>query len=153
MNRDTERHHLIEQLEILKKLKSRFGDEAIEIASQARLEVHRTWMQELSKHASGRPSDIFNHSAFSVTSADESLLDYEVIEDSEEKFEVHITKCEYAEFYIAEGEPEIGYTMHCALDFGEAEAFSPNIVLKRTKSLMQGDRCCNHCYERLRPMC
>jgi hypothetical protein len=103
MNWNAEHHHLSEQLEILKKLRARFGEEAIEIASQARLE-----------------------------------------------FEVCITQCKYAEFYIAQGEPKIGYAMHCALDFGEAAAYSPDIILKRTKTLMRGDRCCNHCYERLR---
>jgi hypothetical protein len=150
MNWNAEHHHLSEQLEILKKLRARFGEEAIEIASQARLDVHNTWIQRWSQNASGRPSDIFNHSAFGVTSADESLLEYEVLEDSDEKFEVCITQCKYAEFYIAQGEPKIGYAMHCALDFGEAAAYSPDIILKRTKTLMRGDRCCNHCYERLR---
>lgn len=151
MNWDAERHHLTEQLAILKNLRERFGEEAIKIASRARLGVHRAWIRHWSQNGAGRPSDIFNHSAFGVTSADESLLEYEVLEDSDEKFEVHITKCRYADFYLEQGEPEIGYAMHCALDFGEAEAFSPDIVLKRTKTLMQGDRCCNHCYERLQP--
>lgn len=152
MNWDEECHHLTEQLEILKKLRERFGEAVIEIASEARLTLHREWMETLSKNASKRPSEIFNHSAFSVTSADESLLEYEVIEDSEERFEVRITRCKYADFYIERSEPGIGYAMHCALDFGEAAAFSPNIILKRTKNLMQGDECCNHCYEWLRPM-
>jgi len=104
-------------------------------------------MEKLSKCKSGRPSEIFKHSAFSVTSAEESLLEYEVLEDSDEKFAVKITKCKYADFYIENGEPETGYAMHCALDFGETEAFSSDIVLKRTKTLMQGDNYCNHCYE------
>jgi hypothetical protein len=147
MNWDEERKHLIEQLEILKKLKERFGEEVIEIASSARLAVHKRWMKELSQHKLGRPSEIFKHSAFSVISAEENLLGYEVLEDSNEKFAVKITKCRYADFYIEKGEPEIGYAMHCALDFGETEAFSSGIILKRTKTLMQGDKCCNHCYE------
>ena len=105
-------------------------------------------MQKLSKGKSWRPSDIFGHSAFSVTSTDENLLDYEVLEDTNRKFAVKITKCRYADFYRGHGEPGIGYAMHCALDFGEAEAFSSDIILKRTKTLMQGDSCCDHCYER-----
>ena len=152
MNWDEERKHLTEQLEILKKLRERFGEEVIEIASSARLAVHKKWMEQLSKGKSGRPSEIFKHSAFSVTSAEENLLKYEVLEDLDEKFTVKITKCKYAEFYIERGEAEIGYAVHCALDFGETEAFSPDIILKRTKTLMQGDSHCNHCYELLRPL-
>jgi hypothetical protein len=39
-------------------------------------------------------------------------LEYEVLEDSDEKFAVKVTKCKYADFYIENGEPEIGYAMH-----------------------------------------
>lgn len=152
MNWDEERNHLIEQLEILKRLRERFGEEVIEIASNAKLAVHKKWMKQLSKSKSGRLSEIFTHSAFSVTSADENLLKYEVLEDSDEKFAVKITKCKYREFYTERGEAEIGYAIHCALDFGETEAFSSDIILKRTKTLMQGDNYCNHCYELLRPL-
>ena len=147
MDWNEEQNHLTEQLEILKKLKERFGQEVIEIASRARLAVHKKRMEKLSKHKSGRPSEIFKHSAFSVTSAEENLLEYEVLEDSNEKFAVKITQCKYADFYIEKGEPEIGYAIHCVLDFGETEAFSSDIALKRTKTLMQGDNYCNHCYE------
>jgi hypothetical protein len=126
---DEEQNHLTEQLEILRKLRKRFGEGVIEIASNARLTVHKKWMEQLSNGKSGRPSEIFKHSAFSVTSAEESLLEYEVLEDSDEKFAVKITKCKYADFYIEKGEPEIGYAMHCALDFGEAEAHSSEFIL------------------------
>ncbi len=142
-----EQNHLTEQLEILRRLREQFGEDVIEIASNARLAVHKKWMGKLSKRKSGRPSEIFKHSAFSVTSAEENLLEYEVLKDMDEKFAVKITKCKYADFYIGKGEPEIGYAMHCALDFGEAEAFSSDIILKRTKTLMQGDNYCDHCYE------
>jgi hypothetical protein len=103
-------------------------------------------MEELSKDSPGRPSDVFKHSAFSVTAADSDLLVYEVVQDSDEEFAIIINKCRYADFYRENDSPEIGYAMHCALDFGEAEAFGSGISLKRTKTLMMGDDCCNHCY-------
>ena len=59
MNWDEERNRLTEQLEILRRLKERFGEEVIEIASNARLSVHKKWMEQLSKRKSGRPSEIF----------------------------------------------------------------------------------------------
>jgi len=147
MDWNEEQKHLTEQLEILKKLKGRFGEGVIETASNARLSVHKEWMKDLSGGKLERPSEIFKHSAFSVTSAEEDLLEYEALEDSGKKFAVKITKCKYADFYIEKGEPEIGYAMHCALDFSETEAFSADIILKRTKTIMQGDDYCDHCYE------
>ncbi len=148
MNWDEEQKYLTEQLEILRKLRERFGKEVIEIASNARLVVHKKWMKQLAKHKSGRPSEIFKHSAYSVTTADASLLEYEILEDSHDKFAVKITKCKYADFYIENDASEIGYALHCALDFGEAEAFLSKVLLKRTKTIMQGDSCCDHCYLR-----
>jgi hypothetical protein len=53
-----EQHHLTEQLEILRKLRKRFGAEVIEIASAARLTVHKKWMEQLSKRKSGRRTTI-----------------------------------------------------------------------------------------------
>jgi hypothetical protein len=114
MNWGEEQNKLLEQLELLKQLRSRFGEEVIAVANNARLAVHIKWLEKLSINKSGRPSEIFIYSAFSVTSA-------------------------------------IGYAMHCALDFGEAEAFSSDIRLKRTQILMQGDSYCDHCYERMSP--
>ena len=147
MNWDEKRKNLIVQLEILRKLEDRFGEEVIEIAGNAKMDIHKKWMKELSTRKSGRPSEIFRHSAFSVTSDEKGLLEYEVLEDSDDKFAIKITKCKYTDFYLERGAPEIGYRMHCALDFGETEAFSSEITLKRTKTLMQGDNYCNHCYE------
>ena len=78
MDWDKEQNHLTEQLEILKKLRKRFGEEVIEIASDARLAVHKKWMAQLSKRKSVRPSEIFKHSAFSVTSAEGNFLKYDI---------------------------------------------------------------------------
>jgi hypothetical protein len=146
MNWNEKQKHLTEQLEILKKLRKRFGVEIVKIASNAKLNVHKKWMKDLSEYGSRRPSEIFKHSAFSVTSDENNFVEYEILEDSDEIFSVKITKCKYADFYIENGEPEIGYAMHCALDYGEAESFSTGIILKRTKTLMQDGDCCDHCY-------
>jgi hypothetical protein len=106
MNWADEKKRLTEQLEILRELRNRFGEEVIEIPRKARLAVHMRWMEELSKDSpGGRPSDVFKHSAFSVTAADSDLLVYDVVEDSSERFSVRIKKCKYADFYREEGSP------------------------------------------------
>jgi hypothetical protein len=66
MDWDEEQNHLNEQLEILRRLRERFGEEVVEIASRARLSVHKKWMKQLSKRKSGRPSEIFKHSALTL---------------------------------------------------------------------------------------
>ncbi|UCG66437.1 MAG: L-2-amino-thiazoline-4-carboxylic acid hydrolase [Deltaproteobacteria bacterium] len=148
MDWSDEKKILTEQLEILLEMQKRFGEEVIEIASQARLAVHQRWMRELSKGSPpSRPAEVFRHSAYTVTTARSDLLQYDVLDDSESRFAVNIAGCRYADFYKEKGFPEIGYAMHCALDFGEAKAFWPGVTLKRTKTLMQGNEFCDHCYE------
>ncbi|MFN2243355.1 MAG: L-2-amino-thiazoline-4-carboxylic acid hydrolase [Anaerolineae bacterium] len=39
---------------------------------------------------------------------------------------------------------EIGYAIQCHRDHADCQGFSPRIVLNRSKTLMQGDDCCNH---------
>jgi hypothetical protein len=151
MDWEEERNRLTEQLEMLKRLRQRFGEEVIETASAARLAVHVGWLAQLPQDGPRRPSEAFYHSAFGVTSSDDDLLEFEVITDSETEFSIRVSECRYAQFYGDEGELEIGHALHCALDFGEAKAFSSDVTLKRTKTLMQGDDHCDHCYQRTSP--
>lgn len=142
-----EEKKLTEMLEILKALRKKFGAEVIDIASQARLTVHKKWMKALSKEPPQKPAELFHHSAFSVTSDDSGTLEYDVLDDTEKRFAVEIRRCRYADFYRTRGCPEIGYAMHCVMDSGEAQAYWPGIIFKRSKTLMQGDGSCNHCYQ------
>jgi hypothetical protein len=40
----------------------------------------------------------------------------------------------------------IGYFLSCYADFASAEMFDPKLRMIRTKTLMQGDDCCNNRY-------
>lgn len=143
-----EEKFLEEQLEILVKMRNHFGEDVIDIAHRARLSVHQERMRELAaQNPPKRPAEVFGHSAYSVSAADPGILEYDVLEDSERRFAVKIKRCRYADFYRGHGYPEIGYALHCYLDFGEAKAFWPEIRFTRTKTLMQGHDYCNHCYE------
>jgi hypothetical protein len=148
MEWDDELKVLTEQIEILNALKEKFGEAAIAMASQARLTVHQRWIREIVKaNPIHRPSQVFHHSAFSVTTGDDDLLKYTVLEDTDRRYRVKITGCKYADIYREKGCPEIGYAMHCALDFDEVKVFKPKVVLKRKRTLMLGDAFCDHCYE------
>jgi hypothetical protein len=88
-------------------------------------------------------------SAF-VQYAREDALDYRVIEQSQDAFEIEITRCRYAEFYKELGEPELGFLLVCGADFTTAEGFGPDIKLTRTQTIMQGASHCDFRYRRSR---
>jgi hypothetical protein len=77
-------------------------------------------------------------------------LDYRVIEQSQDAFEIDVTECRYAEFYKELGEPELGFLLVCGADFDTAEGFGPDIKLTRTQTIMQGAGHCDFRYKRSR---
>ncbi|MGY4629367.1 L-2-amino-thiazoline-4-carboxylic acid hydrolase [Bradyrhizobium sp. USDA 4486] len=86
-------------------------------------------------------------SAFRTYARDDALS-YEVIEQTPDAFAFDVTRCAYAEFYKALGEPELGFLLVCTADFATAEGFGPGVKLTRTQTIMQGASHCNFRYRR-----
>lgn len=79
------------------------------------------------------PGPLFKHALTST-----------VVEDSPTAVEVRITECLWAKTFRAADAADIGYAMCCHGDFAAATAFNPKMKMIRTKTLMQGNDCCNH---------
>ncbi|MCK1741122.1 L-2-amino-thiazoline-4-carboxylic acid hydrolase [Bradyrhizobium sp. 139] len=86
-------------------------------------------------------------SAFRTYARDDALA-YDVIAQTEDVFAFDVTRCAYAEFYKALGEPELGFLLVCTADFATAEGFGPDIELTRTQTIMQGADHCDFRYRR-----
>jgi L-2-amino-thiazoline-4-carboxylic acid hydrolase len=86
-------------------------------------------------------------SAFATYARDDAL-DYHVIEQSANAYEIDVTGCRYAEFYKALGEPELGFLLVCSADFDTAEGFGDGVTLTRTQTIMQGAPRCDFRYRR-----
>jgi hypothetical protein len=82
------------------------------------------------------------------TYARDGALDYRVIEAAEDAFAFDVTRCAYAEFYKALGEPELGFLLVCTADFATAEGFGGDVRLTRTQTIMQGASHCDFRYRR-----
>ena len=73
-------------------------------------------------------------------------LDYDVIKQTPDAFEVNVTGCRYAQFYQAMGVPELGFLLTCSADFSLAEGYGAGVQLTRTQTLMQGASHCDFRY-------
>ena len=71
-------------------------------------------------------------------------LTFDVVEDTERAFEIRVTECIWAKTFREADAADLGYATECHRDFATCQAFNPKIKLIRTKTLMQGDDCCNH---------
>jgi hypothetical protein len=75
-----------------------------------------------------------------------SRLEMEIVEDSEQAFELKVTKCIWASTFLEAKAGDLGFAMVCHGDYAWAESFNPKIKLVRDKTLMEGDPICNHRY-------
>jgi len=80
-----------------------------------------------------------NHFLKNVTS-------YDVVKYTDSVFELEIHECLWAKIFRESNAADIGYSCICHPDFSAAQTFNPKLKLIRTKTLMQGDECCNHRY-------
>jgi len=72
------------------------------------------------------------------------VLSLEIVEHTPRAFEVKVTECLWAKTFREMGAAEIGYSLICHRDYADCQGFNPKITMTRSKTLMQGDDCCNH---------
>jgi hypothetical protein len=70
----------------------------------------------------------------------------EFVRDDNEAREYNVTRCRYAEFFRALGEPGLGEILLCDFDFYIAEVGAPAVELTRTQTIMQGAAYCDFRY-------
>ena len=73
-------------------------------------------------------------------------LDYEVVQQGEDAFDVNVTRCRYARLYQELGVPELGFLLVCGSDFLMTEGFGADVQLTRTQTIMQGASHCDFRY-------
>ena len=68
------------------------------------------------------------------------------VQDSETCQEYRFVRCLWADVFRSLDAQEFGYWI-CEADGPAAAAFNPRIEFQRTRTLMLGDDCCDHCYK------
>jgi len=87
--------------------------------------------------------DAFNN--MSMSRIRENELEFEILREDDEAFDINFTLCKFAEFFRTIGEPELGEVLMCDGDFQVVEEVaSPDVELTRTQTIMQGGCCCDY---------
>ena len=127
----------------MKIIEKEIGKEKlIEILKMASSEVGKQWGQNQAQSL-GKNDLISLASAVKKVELFKHILVYEIIEETTNAFEIKYTECLWANTFREADAPEIGYATTCHSDFALAPAFNPSMKLIRTKTLMQGNDCCN----------
>jgi hypothetical protein len=124
-----------------------------EIGKEKTLKIVQNMIEDLARDAGkdlvewygGNSLDEFEKSLELWTR--DNALEVDVIERSDSRFFMNVTKCRYAEMYKELGIPEFGKVLSCARDFTLIEGFNPDIKLTRTQTILDGADFCDFRYE------
>ena len=145
---------LIEQVKIqaqvlvplVKTLQAELGEErANAIVRKALADLYRRYGEKWWRTHGARDFGEKMASAFDMFAA-AGALDYEVVNQTPDAFEVNVTGCRYAKFYGEIGAPELGFLLTCSADFSMTEGFGADVQLTRTQTIMQGAGHCDFRY-------
>ena len=77
-------------------------------------------------------------------------MEYEVVRNAPDAFELNVTECRYAKFYNKIGAPELGFLLTCSADSDSfhTEGFGADVQLTVTQTIMQGASHCDFRYAR-----
>ena len=74
-------------------------------------------------------------------------VEAEILRQDKETLDIDVTRCRFAEFFRALGEPELGALLICATDLDIVSASGGEVSLDRAQTLMQGAPSCTFRYK------
>lgn len=127
---------------LFRKLVDRFGSEVPAVVSQHTIEQARARLEtaDLERRDLGAVMELLWDQMVEGT-------EFTVEERSPGLLKIRVTKCLFADEMRRLGAADIGDAFYCSYDHGFRRGLNPAIRFARTKTLMNGDECCNHTYE------
>src|SRR5258705_1617246 len=74
-------------------------------------------------------------------------VEVEILRHDEEAMDIDVTRCRFAEFFRALGEPELGALLICEADFDIASVGDGEVSLERAQTIIQGAPSCTFRYK------
>ncbi len=132
-----------DKIRLLRKLRKKFGDEIVSITKGHTMDTVEEQYADMKVEK--RDLSAVKSLLWDGLPADQFTV--EKIADTEEYLEYRVDRCAIADAIRSLNEPELGYAVVCAWDDGFCKGVNPDIKFTRTKTLINGDDCCNHAYE------
>jgi L-2-amino-thiazoline-4-carboxylic acid hydrolase len=74
-------------------------------------------------------------------------VEFEILRHDKEALEIDVTRCRFAEFFRALGEPELGALLVCETDFDIVSVGEGEVNLDRAQTIMRGASSCTFRYK------
>jgi hypothetical protein len=132
---------------VLRALRAELGREAADrIVGAALIDWSRALYQRIGEERGGTAREQWEAIWAELRPRIGDAVDREMLRDDGTVREYNVTRCAYAEFFKALGEPELGAVLLCDLDFRIAEVGGPAVRLTRTQTIMKGAAYCDFRY-------
>ena len=133
---------------VLRTLRAELGkDKADTLVQQALRDWSKQLFAALGDGIEGSPRRKWAavQSVFGEVSGKE--VEVEILRHDEEAMDIDVTRCRFAEFFRALGEPELGALLICEADFDIASVGDGEVSLERAQTIMQGAPSCTFRYK------
>ena len=135
-------------LPVLAALRAELGkDKADAIVKQALRDWSKNLFAAIGDGIDGSPRRKWAtiQSVFGEVSGKE--VEFEILRQDKEALDLDVTRCRFAEFFRALGEPELGALLVCNTDIDIAAAGGDDVSFSREQTLMQGAPSCTFRYK------
>jgi hypothetical protein len=133
---------------VLRALRAELGkDRADAIVREALRDWSKQLFAEIGEaiEGSARRKWATMRSALDAVSAKE--VEFEILRHDKEALNIDVTRCRFAEFFRALGEPELGALLICATDVDVVAAGEGAVSLDRDETIMRGAPRCTFRYK------
>jgi hypothetical protein len=133
---------------VLRALRAELGkDKADAIVKQALRDWSKQLFAAIGDGIEGNPRRKWAtlQRAFGEVSGRE--VEFEIRRHDEEALDIDVTRCRFAEFFRALGEPELGALLMCEADFDIASIGDGEVSLDRAQTIMRGAPICTFRYK------
>jgi hypothetical protein len=133
---------------VLRALRAELGnDRANALVKQALRDWSTQLFAAIGDGIEGSPRRKWATMQNTLRDVSEREVEFEVKRHDEEALEFDVTRCRFAEFFRALGEPELGALLICETDFDIASAGESEVSLDRAQTIMRGAPSCTFRYK------
>jgi predicted ArsR family transcriptional regulator len=133
---------------VLRALRAELGnDKADAIVRQALRDWSRQLFAAIGEGIEGSPRRKWATLQGALGDVTLKEVEFETRRHDEEALDFDVTRCRFAEFFRALGEPELGALLICETDFDIASTSDGAVSLDRTQTIMRGAPSCTFRYK------
>ena len=135
-------------LPVLRALRAELGnDKADAIVRQALRDWSRQLFASIAEGIEGSPRRKWAAMQGALNDASAREVEFEILRHDKEALDIDVTRCRFAEFFRALGEPELGALLICDTDVDIASVGAGEVALDRADTLMRGGPRCTFRYK------